>query len=257
MELGQKIRAARLEAGLSQRQLCGDTITRNMLSQIENGIALPSMDTLLYLANALEKPMGYFLEDATEKEDPLCRAKQAYRNGDYESALEALGQLPRDDEKNLLKLMSLLSLAEQAISKNRRPYARQLLEEAARTEENTIYAAESLRTKRLILQAKAEPSSAMSAAKLLPDNDEALLLRARVALEQEELDACDAYLNACEDKNAELWHLLSGERCLKSKDFAHAADHYTAAEDAYPPDCVHPLLADGLHILHPAGCPRQ
>ena len=34
MELGQKIRAARLEAGLSQRELCGDIITRNMLSLI-------------------------------------------------------------------------------------------------------------------------------------------------------------------------------------------------------------------------------
>ena len=40
MELGEKIRQARLEAGLSQRALCGDVITRNMLSQIET--ALPS-----------------------------------------------------------------------------------------------------------------------------------------------------------------------------------------------------------------------
>ena len=29
MELGEKLRNARLEAGLSQRQLCGDAITRN------------------------------------------------------------------------------------------------------------------------------------------------------------------------------------------------------------------------------------
>ena len=32
MELGEKLRLARLEAGLSQRALCGDEITRNMLS---------------------------------------------------------------------------------------------------------------------------------------------------------------------------------------------------------------------------------
>ena len=37
MELGEKLRLARLEAGLSQRALCGDEITRNMLSRIENG----------------------------------------------------------------------------------------------------------------------------------------------------------------------------------------------------------------------------
>ena len=34
--LGQRLKEARIEAGLSQRQLCGDTITRNMLSQIES-----------------------------------------------------------------------------------------------------------------------------------------------------------------------------------------------------------------------------
>ena len=53
MELGQKLRLARQEAGLSQRQLCGEVITRNMLSQIENGTAKPSMETLRYLAGRL------------------------------------------------------------------------------------------------------------------------------------------------------------------------------------------------------------
>ena len=52
MELGEKLRLARQEAGLSQRQLCGDVITRNMLSQIENGSAKPSMETLRYSASA-------------------------------------------------------------------------------------------------------------------------------------------------------------------------------------------------------------
>ncbi len=46
MGIGQQIRSARMEMGLSQRQLCGDVITRNMLSQIENGTATPSLATL-------------------------------------------------------------------------------------------------------------------------------------------------------------------------------------------------------------------
>ena len=53
MELGEKLRLARLEAGLSQRQLCGDRISRNMLSLIEHGSARPSMDTLRFLAQRL------------------------------------------------------------------------------------------------------------------------------------------------------------------------------------------------------------
>ena len=59
--MGQLLRQARQEAGLSQRALCGDRITRNMLSQIENGTARPSMATLQYLADALGKPVSYFL----------------------------------------------------------------------------------------------------------------------------------------------------------------------------------------------------
>ena len=65
MTLGEKLKAARLEAGLSQRQLCGDVITRNMLSQIENGSARPSMDTLGYFAGKLGKPISWFLEEHT------------------------------------------------------------------------------------------------------------------------------------------------------------------------------------------------
>ena len=63
MELGEKLKQARLEAGLSQRQLCGEEITRNMLSLIENGSAKPSMKTLQYLAARLGKPVSYLLEE--------------------------------------------------------------------------------------------------------------------------------------------------------------------------------------------------
>lgn len=64
MTMGEKLRAARLEAGLSQRQLCQGLITRNMLSQIENGSAKPSLPTLQALAARLDKHVQYFLEDS-------------------------------------------------------------------------------------------------------------------------------------------------------------------------------------------------
>lgn len=43
MTLGQKLRQTRLSKGLSQSQVAGDCVTRNMLSQIENDQASPSM----------------------------------------------------------------------------------------------------------------------------------------------------------------------------------------------------------------------
>ena len=42
MTLGQKIREARQSKGMTQKELVGDYITRNMLSKIENDSAIPS-----------------------------------------------------------------------------------------------------------------------------------------------------------------------------------------------------------------------
>lgn len=77
MTMGEKIRHCRLEAGLSQRQLCQGIITRNMLSQIENGSAKPSLATLHALAARLGQNVQYFLDEdrqaAQHLSDPLCQ----------------------------------------------------------------------------------------------------------------------------------------------------------------------------------------
>ena len=81
MELGEKLRLSRLEAGLTQRQLCGDTITRNMLSQIESGKAHPSMATLQYLAARLSKSVSFFLEEdalSSPNAAVMAKARLAY-----------------------------------------------------------------------------------------------------------------------------------------------------------------------------------
>ena len=54
MTLGERIKRSRLDRGMSQKALAGEQITRNMLSQIENGQATPSMKTLQYLAERLD-----------------------------------------------------------------------------------------------------------------------------------------------------------------------------------------------------------
>ncbi len=61
--LGEKIKALRKELNMTQSQLAGKEMTKSMLSQIENNISNPSMKTLNYIANKLNKPMSYFLED--------------------------------------------------------------------------------------------------------------------------------------------------------------------------------------------------
>ena len=101
MELGQKIRVAREAAGLSQRQLCGDTITRNMLSRIEHGTVRPSMTTLTFLAEQLRKPVSFFLDEEvviSPNVERMTEARTCFGAGDYAGALEHLLSYESPDE---------------------------------------------------------------------------------------------------------------------------------------------------------------
>ncbi len=101
MDLGQKIKQARLAAGLTQRQLCGEVITRNMLSQIESGRARPSMDSLAHFAKVLDKPISWFLEEeavTSPNLQAMAAARQALTKGDGDAALQVLENFQEPDE---------------------------------------------------------------------------------------------------------------------------------------------------------------
>jgi transcriptional regulator with XRE-family HTH domain len=61
--IGQRLRQARLAAGLTQQQLAGDRYTKAYISALENGIAKPSMAALNYLAPRLGKTSSEILSD--------------------------------------------------------------------------------------------------------------------------------------------------------------------------------------------------
>ena len=140
MELGEKIRQARLELGLSQRQLCGDVITRNMLSQIENGSANPSMATLQYLAGKLGKNVSYFLqEEAVLSPNPalLQQARTAYAQRQYRAVVDMAARYRGpdplfDEEWHYLYALCALALGEQLIAQGALPEAQPLLEQIHR-----------------------------------------------------------------------------------------------------------------------------
>lgn len=240
MELGQRIKAARLEKGLSQRQLCGDMITRNMLSLIENSSARPSMDTLSYLARQLEKPISYFLqEDAVTSPNHgvMTQIREAYRRRDYLLAKELLAAYRGPDEtfdaeKELLQATVYLSLAQQAIIENRIPYAIRLLEDTEALQQ--VYCAEELEQKRQLLLAQTGADTP------LPDVDAVLILKARRALRQGQYDKAGACLDACENHTA-LWQLLQGEVFLNLQDYRQAVIYLSKAEEQYP-ELVAPML---------------
>lgn len=240
MELGQRLRQARLESGLSQRQLCGGEITRNMLSLIENGAAKPSMDTLRYLAGRLGKPLSFFLEDeavTSPNQQSMEQARGAYAAGDYGAAARALegyrGPDPVfDQERGLLLCLSLMKLAEQAIREERKPYAAGLLEQAAK--EQSMYWTEALERQRLLLLAQAAPERLLDAEAALPVDDRELLLRAKAALDREEAARAAQFLDAVLDQDGPDRCFLRGEAYLAQGEYAQAAQCYGKAEKAYP-----------------------
>ncbi len=152
MKLGERLRQVRLEAGLSQRQLAGDRITRNMLSQIENGSAAPSMETLRFLAERLDKPMSFFLDERETDAALLERAWTAYESGEAAEALRLVEQHAQGREVCLLQVLALLRLSQQSMEQGRETYAGNLLERVEALEGTLSFLPE-LRERRLMLRA--------------------------------------------------------------------------------------------------------
>ena len=87
--LGRKIREQRKGRGLTQQALCGSDLNRSMLSQIENGIARPSIDTLLFLCKKLGIPLSYLMCESKKEEIQYKRMqtieeiRNLYGSGQY------------------------------------------------------------------------------------------------------------------------------------------------------------------------------
>ena len=243
MELGQKILQLREAAGLSQRQLCGDVITRNMLSQIEHGTVRPSMATLTYLAERLGKPVSFFLDEKSVTSPNLERmaaARSAFSAGDWDGAVKSLetyqeGDETFDYEKDLLLAKSYLAVAARAVGEGRMPYAAELLGKAEQAGNRTPYFGPELKRELAIIMAQIKETAD------LPVDDRELLVRAKKALAEEKPARAGCYLDAAEDQTAEDWNFLRGESWFGCGDYQKAADCYRLAEEAYPKETARRL----------------
>lgn len=237
MELGEKLRLARVEAGFSQRQLCEGIITRNMLSQIEHAAANPSMETLKQLASRLDKPVSFFLEETavlSPNQEVLVSVRRLYDSGEYAQAQLALGAYRAPDEvydreRQLLEVLLCLHMAQAALDQGRERYALELLDRAEQW--NTGYCREELNRRRLLLLGRIR---GQSAAKKLPSLDEELLLRAEEALREKDHSRAGQLLDAAQDKGSARWNYLRGEIYLTRKQYREAAQCFRRAEAHYP-----------------------
>lgn len=114
MEIGQRIKLKRKEAGLTQQQLGGEEFTKGYISQIEKGTVEPSMKVLSIISHRLKTSISYFLDEATafprELEDDFITGKNYFLQRNYNEALQVFKNIAGDlrDQNNYYNCLSLL-----------------------------------------------------------------------------------------------------------------------------------------------------
>jgi transcriptional regulator with XRE-family HTH domain len=143
--IGRRIKALRKKLGLTQYELAGNNITRNMLSRIENGAALPSLGSLVYLAEKLGVPCGCLLDDTAlwdhTRSIAIKNARELMRCGDYKKAYELISSddLPKDDETAIILIECGLNLAREHTAEHAYFKAFEKLNEASALCDTTVY----------------------------------------------------------------------------------------------------------------------
>ena len=254
MSIGERIYAARQEAGLSQRELAGETITRNMLSLLEHDQANPSLETLRYLSQRLNRPVSFFLgEDSAYLPglEELMQARTAFREGRYFECLELLETVGTGEilgpERETLWAESTLREAEQALEQGKDRYCHTILERAGARMGKCPYACREFATRRAVLMARSSGSAEqiLEAAEKLPDVDEILLLQARAALQREQPDEARRALDAVQDRESTQWNILRGDAAFALEAYEEAVGYYHKAEREAPK-----IVRKGLQVCY-------
>ncbi|MBQ7822442.1 MAG: helix-turn-helix transcriptional regulator [Clostridia bacterium] len=144
-KIGERIKILRKRNKMTQQQLAGTEITRNMLSRIENGCALPSLSTLVYIADRLNVPCACLLDDEAladhAKAQTVRLAHEYMKNKDYLAALELIksSDIPLDDEIILITIECDLALSGILTSQRKYFEAYKMLADAIEKTGDTIY----------------------------------------------------------------------------------------------------------------------
>lgn len=145
MNIGEKIKNIRCAKMMTQQELAGEFITRNMLSRIENGFALPSIPTLVYIAERLGVPAGYLLSDESEefhyrKKSGMPDIKSAFSAGDWEICRDLCDNLDgSDDEIKYVSALCAYNEAKDKFNSGELRNAAELFDRFKRESESVIY----------------------------------------------------------------------------------------------------------------------
>lgn len=153
MTIGQKIKKLRTDLGMTQARLCKDFITRNMLSQIENDVAKPSIDTITYIANTLGVPAGFLLTDtddllAFQKLTCINTLRELYKQKEFAKCAQICERLPgSDDEIAFILANCYLNIGKNHLQSGNINAAENFLSASLVFLDKTAYASDSIRRK--------------------------------------------------------------------------------------------------------------
>ena len=115
-DLGRILKEARLSKKMTQNEVVGNFITRNMLSQIESGTAMPSVKTLEYLCNVLDIQLEALIDtESSEIENGVydyLKLRKLFESESYQAVIDSSEPDGFCEECNALKAQSYLKLAE-------------------------------------------------------------------------------------------------------------------------------------------------
>ena len=247
MTLGQKLRQTRLKAGLTQSQVAGDRITRNMLSQLENDLATPSVKTLEYLASVLGVSVGWLMTDETSdlELEIIGNARRMLQERQFAACLALMERqkAAKTEEELLILAVAAAEVAEALLQEEQFAAAKQRAEQAIAWNECGIYrqTSISLRSKAVLVwcaQRQGDAADAVAAyrAQYLQAADavDYHLLMARYQLEQEHIQAAEREIWSIaelpEHKRAE-YLILRGRIACKKEQYENAILYLQQAEE--------------------------
>jgi len=240
-DIGEKIKKIRLQRNMTQTELAGDQITRNMLSRVENGAALPSLPTVWYLAERLGVPAGFLLAEGDDdrlwrKMNRIDDIRRVLRLGNARICLELCREDAEggeaDDEIYLIMARCALTLAREELDAGHLHEACTLLDSALEYAKNTVYDTSAVRQTASLYFRFMRRLSSMLYSEVLSGEEDALLgseddfgryVLAREALEAGEMRRVDSYLRTGDGQSPWCRHLAAHARMLEGK-YAEAGE---------------------------------
>ncbi|MBO5449900.1 MAG: helix-turn-helix transcriptional regulator [Ruminococcus sp.] len=136
--LGRAIRQARLSKKLTQSEVVGTYITRNMLSQIESGAAMPSVKTLEYLCEKLDLQPEALMSDNTDvinSPNEYLRIRRLFEEKKYAEVIASPAEGEYSDELAAIRAKAYIFLAKQLLSSGKIADYQQAVEYSKKAEE--------------------------------------------------------------------------------------------------------------------------